>query len=338
MHAPFFIVGTERSGSNLLRVILDSHSRLCVPHPPHIMNYFGHLEARYGDLTQRRARRALAGDIGRLVATHIHPWPFAPDLEAMVDAADPPDLFGLFLALYDQAATFADKPRWGCKSTFMIEHADRIFARFDDAKLVWLVRDPRDVAASSRRSVFSPCHPVLTAELWARQQSEGLALLQRYGPDRVHLLRYEALLDHPVPRLMALCAFLGETFEPPMLSYHRRPEANRGAALSKSWQNLGRPLIRGNVGGYRRTLSDDEVGHIEAICAEPMALLGYERVTSAAMVPLGRRRRLGVRLVNLAQRVGVEAQSWQHDANHWRRWRRAALLTAVAARRRVGAR
>ena len=47
---PLFIIGTERSGSNLLRVILDAHSRISVPHPPHIMRYFSPLVARYGDL------------------------------------------------------------------------------------------------------------------------------------------------------------------------------------------------------------------------------------------------------------------------------------------------
>jgi hypothetical protein len=46
MSAPFFIVGTERSGSNLLRVILDTHPALSVPHPPHILRYFAPLEPR----------------------------------------------------------------------------------------------------------------------------------------------------------------------------------------------------------------------------------------------------------------------------------------------------
>ena len=42
--APVFIVGTERSGSNLLRVMLNASSELAVPHPPHVMRYFAPLE------------------------------------------------------------------------------------------------------------------------------------------------------------------------------------------------------------------------------------------------------------------------------------------------------
>ena len=64
--APLFIIGTERSGSNLLRLILDAHPGITVPHPPHVMNYFAALEGRYGDLQQRSARvaRARAAECG----------------------------------------------------------------------------------------------------------------------------------------------------------------------------------------------------------------------------------------------------------------------------------
>jgi len=36
---PLFILGTERSGSNLLRLICNAHSRITIPHPPHILRY-----------------------------------------------------------------------------------------------------------------------------------------------------------------------------------------------------------------------------------------------------------------------------------------------------------
>ena len=75
---PLFIIGTERSGSNLLRVILNSHPNIVIPHPPHIMRYFGPLEARYGDLSRHRNLRRLVDDVLRLVKAHIHPWSWIP--------------------------------------------------------------------------------------------------------------------------------------------------------------------------------------------------------------------------------------------------------------------
>ena len=66
---PLYIIGTERSGSNLLRVILNAHADIDVPHPPHILKYFHALAPGYGDLKGRRARATLVRDVLRLSAS-----------------------------------------------------------------------------------------------------------------------------------------------------------------------------------------------------------------------------------------------------------------------------
>ncbi len=334
--APLFIIGTERSGSNLLRVILDAHPRIVVPHPPHVMNYFGALEPRYGDLRDPDRLRALAVDIVRLVRIHIHPWEFVPDVDRLVAEAAPPDLFGLFVALYDQAREQAGKARWGCKSTFMIHHVDRILARFPDAGLIWLVRDPRDVAASSRTSVFSPCHPRHAAALWARQQDEGLALARRLG-DRLFRLHYEALLADPEAELRRLCAHLGEDFHPAMLAFDQGRRARHTASLSASWKNADKGILRDNSHRWRTRLSPTEVAEVEATCAGPMAALGYERDhPDAPPPPTDPSTMVDVWAHEALWRLQVELQSLRGDANHWRRWGRRAYLSGLWLKARVG--
>ena len=68
---PIFIAGTERSGSNLLRLILNSHSEIAVPHPPHVVRYFAPLEVAYGDLADDQNFADFVRDITRLVPWHI---------------------------------------------------------------------------------------------------------------------------------------------------------------------------------------------------------------------------------------------------------------------------
>ena len=99
-NSPIFIVGTERSGSNLLRLLLDSHSQISIPHPPHILHYFAPLEAGYGDLSDRNNLRRLAQDVLRLLEVHIHPWERLPDPDLIVSLAKPMDLLGVFVAIY----------------------------------------------------------------------------------------------------------------------------------------------------------------------------------------------------------------------------------------------
>ncbi|MDP6935442.1 MAG: sulfotransferase, partial [Myxococcota bacterium] len=217
--APLFIVGTERSGSNLMRLILDAHSRIDVPHPPHLMNYLGPIESSYGDLSEPRSLRSLARDLLWIVRRHIYPWDVQPTVDELISDAASPDLLGLMGALYDAHRRYRGKARWGCKSTFVIDYVDRVLEQYPAAQFVWLVRDPRDVAVSSRKSVFSPCHPVNTARLWTRQQAHGLELEKRLSSERWHRMTYEQLTTDPEGEIRRVCEFLGEEFEPGMLRF-----------------------------------------------------------------------------------------------------------------------
>jgi len=327
---PLFIIGTERSGSNLLRLVLDAHPHITVPHPPHVMNYFGGLEDRYGDLEQAGPRRALAADIAHLVAIHIHPWDITPHIDRMVADAQPKDLFGLFLALYAQHLESTSARRWGCKSTFMIHHVDRILARFPNAGLLWLVRDPRDVAVSARKSVFSPCAPRLSARLWARQQAQGLALQARIG-DRVHRMHYEDLVSRPEPTIRAACHHLGEDFHPAMLRFSETTSARKIAKMMDSWKNADAGFLKNNTEKWRTRLSPVELAAVEEEAGEQMEALGYARATDAG-APIADPF-LYLREARL--RAKVEWTSLRSDANHWKRWRRRAFLTRLDARTRL---
>ena len=326
---PLFIIGTERSGSNLLRLVLDAHPGITVPHPPHVMNYFSRLEHRYGALEDRDRRVRLAEDIARLVEIHIHPWDIQPDPVRMAEDAVPNDLFGLFLALYEQHLESTPARRWGCKSTFMIHHVDRILARFPKAGLLWLVRDPRDVAVSARKSVFSPCDPRLSARLWSAQQAHGLALEARM-PERILRIHYEALTTDPDTTIRAVCNHLEESFHPDMLQFSKTQNAQRIAQMMDSWKNASAGFLKNNSQKWRRELTEVEIRAVEEECGEQMETLGYARSTDAG-VPVSDPL---LYLREAWERTRVELQSLRNDANHWKRWNRRAWLTLLDLRTR----
>jgi hypothetical protein len=332
--APIYIIGTERSGSNLLRLVLNAHSRIAVPHPLHLMRYFAPTEAARGDLHDPEVFARLVDEILLLKRVHIHPWETPISRQRILDEAHPRDAMGVLGALYDQVREAEGAARWGCKSTFMVHYADRAVARDPGARFVLLVRDPRDVAASSRRSVFSPFHPWVTAGLWREQQEIGLELLERLGPEQVHLLRYEDLLDAPEASVRQLCTFLDEPFEPSMLRFHEGREARTSAQLSESWQNTAKPVLSGNAGKYREHLSEAEVRMVEAVCAPLMERLGYPLDFPGATYQPGPLERALVHARDLRWRCGVELRSLQRDRNHWRRWTRDATMGYLAARYR----
>jgi hypothetical protein len=332
--APIYIIGTERSGSNLLRLVLNAHSRIAVPHPLHLMRYFAPTERARGDLDAPAVFGRLVDEVLLLRRVHIHPWTIPIDRQRVMDSARPRDAMGVLGALYEQVREAEGAARWGCKSTFMVHYADRAISRDPGARFVLLVRDPRDVAASSRRSVFSPFHPWYTAQLWRDQQRIGLDLLERLGPQQVHLLRYDDLLDHPEQSVRVLCSFLDEEFEPGMLRFHEGREARTSAELSESWRNTAKPVMTGNAGKYRKHLAPREVEMVEAVCGPLMERLGYAKDNPSPSFDPGPARRAHMRLQDLRWRAGIELRSLGRDRNHWRRWTRDATMRYLATRYR----
>lgn len=324
------IIGTERSGSNLLRLVLNSHSRIAVPHPPHFMRYLAPVADAYGDLTVEDNRRRLVRDAGLLLERHISPWPHRIDRDLAVARAAP-SLFGVVAEFYEQYRQAEGKARWGCKSTFMVDHVADVLAQYPAARFIWLVRDPRDVAASARRAVFGHCHPYLTAVLWTRQQRTASAALARYGPEVVHRLRYEDLVQEPVAAITRMCGWLGESPEPAMFAHDRTPQAQALASLSESWRNAARPVTAASVGTWRGRLGPPEVAQVQAVAGPMMAKLGYTAATglpAAAVPPALLRLREGT------LRAGVEYRSLRRDRNTLRRWWRDATVHYIRARAR----
>lgn len=334
--APIFIVGTERSGSNLLRLILNAHPEITVPHPPHIMAFFAPLESYYGDLSNDANFRRLADDVLRHIRGHIHPWPTPLDRESIVREAEPRDLFGIYSAIYEQHAAAAGKRRWGCKSTFMIHYTERIFARYPQAQLLWLVRDPRDVALSSRDSVFNPYHPYYTARLWASQQELGLRLAAQLNPANLLRVHYESLIADPDATVAGMCDFLGIGFDPVMLRFFETEEARVSARQARDWRNIASPIISGNANKFRGRMPAHEIAAVESAAGATMLKLGYELASDGgAARPTGALRRARYRAANELLRLRVEYRSAREDRNQWLRWRRRSRIMLLTARLRL---
>jgi len=323
--APFYIVGTERSGSNLLRVMLNTHPNLDVPHPPHIFKYFSPIVNNYGDLSASKNRARLVADICSLITVHIYPWDLDIDQNRVIEESSENNLCGIMGAIYDQHKEWVGKSRWGCKSTFMVDHATEALELHAGSKFIWLVRDPRDVAASSKKSVFSPFHPFITARLWSQQQKTAMGLETKLGTKTVLRVRYEDLLSDTEHVIRGVCMFLGEDFDHKMLAHQNSTAAKMGSVLSESWKNTGKALITNNHGKYSSELSRREIELVELECACLMSELGYTADTSNVSVP-SLLELAFIKVSNFTNFVKVEFRSIFKDRNHWRRWGRSVLM------------
>ncbi len=273
---PFFIIGTERSGTNLLRLILNVHSDICIPHPPHIFKFFFPLLPLYGDLQKDKNFQKLVNDVCRMVELHPYPWEIKPDRKKILKEVPERTLIAVFFNIYNQYLEYSEKKRWACKSTFMIHHVDEILRFCPEAQFVFLVRDGRDVAVSAKKSIFNHFNVFYSAHLWKKEQEIGIDLLCKLKPEQIMLLYYEDLIANAEVKTKELCDFLGISFQENMLAFHKSKEAEKSARLSKSWENTSKPIQHNNSRNFKTKLSHSEIILFESIAFKELNALQYE--------------------------------------------------------------
>ena len=283
---PVFLLASERSGSNLIRVIMDRHSAFCAPSPPHLLRTFMPLLSQYGPAGVETNQRRLAADICGILSRQLGEWKADITPKLILQNAGRPTFAGLFSAAYALEAAARSKKRCFIKDNGCIPFALETHACFPNARFVYLVRDARDTVVSWLRSSSHPGGVRQAAQMWKNEQQQALrvySILHETG--RIHLLHYEDLITEPEAVLKDLCEFLDVTFEPELLQFHQGEEAIAGAARLEDWKNLDQPILSGNFGKYRAALTPHKRRLVESITGIEMRQLGY-----VLDFPLARRR------------------------------------------------
>ena len=150
----------------------------------------------------------------------------ALDGQAILDALASEGVSSLgmiFAQAMRQYARQAGRPRWGVKDPLSEFQADRIFAELPRARMVHMLRDPRDIV-TSQRGMWGPRaqHIVSTIDSWRR--SAALARRQmRARPGAYVAVRYEDLVADPAGVVRQVCDVVGLAYRPDMLEMAARP-------------------------------------------------------------------------------------------------------------------
>ncbi|MEV4474576.1 sulfotransferase [Nonomuraea sp. NPDC049504] len=278
------IVGTQRSGSNLLRLVLGSLPGVFAPPSAHKLRDLQGLMPRYGSPLNSKL---LVDDMARLVELNALVWPHLADRSRIVLAElQGSTLAHAVLAFYDAHARSLHKDIWVSKCLENAHFFDQIVAT--DLPMIWvhLVRDPRDVAHSFAKAPIGPKDPRVIALRWLRDQKAAIAARSAIREDRWFTVRYEDLVADPKTALSPLCGSLGLRWSAVALEFHRREEAHNAASLSELWNNLNRPIRRDRVSAYKRSSDIELLMAVEGIDYEIMSMFGYlpERVTAPTVI------------------------------------------------------
>jgi hypothetical protein len=253
---PFFVVGAERSGTTVFRLMLDSHPELSVC--PEFEYVVDPLAGRDDLPSAEEFRDKLASD-----------WVFLVNDFNVDPSLSYVDLASSFLSQHQR--------RSGGRMVGAVVHRnfDQLSRIWPDARYIHLVRDPRDVARSVVNMGWAGnvWHGV---ERWIEAEQIWDSLRTSLDPSRFLNVKYEELVLEPEATLRSVCDFLGTQFSSEMLHYpgqtsYQAPDAS----LVEQW---------------RRKQTTREISLVEAKAGELMRARGYSLYGEKGYYPSGAMR------------------------------------------------
>jgi hypothetical protein len=259
--SPIFVIGSGRSGTTLLRLMLSAHPRIYLTHEASFYSW----EAAF---PRRAPRRDFLAHYARSFSFR---W-LGMDPEAVFGGLPDPlpaaDIRRAYTAIMREKAARYGKPRWGDKTPMHAFHLDKVFRDYPDARVVRIVRDPRGTVQSLMRMPWASGTVAVNARFCDVERSK----VAPYA-DRILEVRLEDLLSEARPVMARVLDFVGEAWDDAVLD-HTAHRADAHDMPPVPWfESAGRSLGRPETAWP--DLAPAQVRLIEKRNRRTMEALGY---------------------------------------------------------------
>jgi len=291
-----FIVGVTRSGTTLLRLMLDAHPDMAIPPETHFVPAL---------IKATRKRGVTCEEAHGIVTGHRQWGDFSLDSAALLERycalgrIDPETTIRAFFELYAEGQ---GKPRWGDKTPNYVKRMKQIERWIPEARFVHMIRDGRDAALSRFKRILKDPPPMETvAERWVRK-IEG-ARADAAGLDYIEV-QYESLVRDTEPELRRIAEFLELPWDDRMLRYYEHA-AERLAEMHRDLPGAeGKPLrpadhrkeahvLTSNppdpsrLARWKEEMATEDVAAFERVAAPLLTELGYEVASGRSLAAGG---------------------------------------------------
>ncbi len=289
-----FVVGVGRSGTTLLRMMLDSHPQLAIPPETHFLNPLIQASGRLR-FNARTATREIVHDERRR-------WNdfglTEEDLLVSMQSVEKFNTADAMRAFYRAYANKHGKPRWGDKTPDYIRKMRKLQKTLPEARFIHVIRDGRDAGLSQNARITKRGKEPVPAREMARRWRKRIVKSRIDAEEVEHYIevRYEDLISDTESVLRRVCEHIDLPFDPAMLSYHERAEerlqemagalpAKKGRPEREAGERIEahalttKPPDADRVAVWKREMSAEENAEFENAAGYLLADLGYETAT-----------------------------------------------------------
>lgn len=294
---PLFLAGIDRCGIGLVGELLEEHPSIAVTRR---INFWSFYYNRYGDLSRPENFDRCLADMMRY--TRISRLQPQPD-RLRRDFQEGEQSYSRLLALLqEQNMRRLGKTRWADKSLNSERDAGLIFEAFPSARMIHVLRDPRDRYASQRGHRGMRRGKVGGgAALW-RWSARLAERNVRQFAGRYKIVRYEDLVAGPEAFLRDLCQFIGEPYAPEMLT-----------TAGEDDRRAPREIWTTSVGRFRQDLSAREIAFMDFALSRQMPDFDYRPEPQQLAIPASLRFYALDCPLNLTRMVLADFQSDLRD-------------------------
>lgn len=272
--AIIFIVGVGRSGTTLLQSMLNAHKDIAFTPETHFIRLFL-ADPRINRLMKRGKFRR----VGAELAGNESLQRLDLDIDDILSSISSDGSFRLLdfykkiLDLYRQKK---QKTYIGDKDPKNVEYLRYIKESFPRARVIQVIRDPRDLILSRIKAEWSKGRPFLSHLVAYREQlRKGSKDGRTYFGKNYYELRYENLITDPRKELFNISRFLGVDYDPEMLNFPQTAaEIIKGDEIR--WkESCFKPVMSDNMNKWAGELTRRQVSRIEKICRQAFRLYDY---------------------------------------------------------------
>ncbi len=269
---PIFIVGMPRSGTTLLRTVVDAHPEISIGPESHYVNYWMY-KFRYLALSRPTDYEFFVKKLTE--GRYLDRAGLSRDsVRQRLCGCEPRTHAAIFSTLLTMYAEKNGKMRCGDKTPQHYKYISVLLDWFPQGRVVFVQRDPRSVIASLINVPWTHNYVYLHAREWV----ESCIAQERWADDsRVLVVKYEVFVRNPDQETARLMEFLDCEFNPAVLEarqYTHGDNAEEGWA-KQYWEQVRKPVSTINIDKWQSTLSKNQIALTEHLAGEWMKKYGY---------------------------------------------------------------